>query len=145
MARTYADPTYGGRHTISLPINIGLTTFASSATAVAHQFMYPGKIVDANINIVSAVEGDMGTSTSMLLGLSTDAGTGFTAFCTTDLYSELATCTFATSETVAYAPTEATFSAGDEVHFRIEGTVGEIMTNIIINLEVQELFEVADT
>jgi hypothetical protein len=107
--------------------------------------MHPFRIVDANIIFPLGLAGDLGTSTNITLAKSTDSGTGVTAFCTCDFYSELATCTFAAGETVNYAPTQTDFAAGDEVLFQIEGTVGGIFSEISINIEGYELFEQADS
>jgi hypothetical protein len=145
MGRTYSDPSYGARQIITLSGNIAETTAAGLATQLAHTCLYPCKIVDVNINFPLGFAGDMGTATSATLAKSTDAGTGVTAFCTCDFYSELATCTFAAGEVVNYAPVETTFSAGDQICFQMEGTVGAICSQIEINLEVQEVFENADS
>jgi hypothetical protein len=145
MGRSYSDPTYGGKQIITLSGSIAEATAASLATQLAHTCLYPCKVVDANITFPLGFAGDMGTATSATLAKSTDAGTGVTAFCTCDFYSELATCTFAAGEVVSYAPVETTFSAGDQICFQMEGTVGGIASQIEINLEVTEVFEVADS
>jgi len=145
MSRSYSEASYGGRQIIQLATDVGLTTNAALTTLASHKFLYPCKVVDANMVFIGTGEGAFGTCTVWTLAKSTDLGTGSTVFATIDAAEASDTTTFAKNETLDVTVTETTFSAGDSVLFQIEGTVGEIASDVVVNLEVQELFEQADT
>ena len=148
MARTYSGDSYGGHSTIKLgPLDVGLTTNASAATMMAHKFLYPAKVLAGNVVFNVAVAGDLGTATSWLIQKSTDLGTGMVDFGTAAISkgTDFAACTYAVGEVLDMTVTETSFSAGDEVFFTLEGTAGEIVTVIAVNLEIQEAFEVGDS
>jgi hypothetical protein len=145
MSRTYSDPTYGSRHTLVMSGNVGLHTAAALANALALRVMYPCKVTTCALTFPGGLAGDLGTSTSATLNRSTDSGTGLIAFGTCDFYSELATCTFAGGEVVDYTITETTFNAGDDIILAIEGTVGEVFTDVNFAFEAIEVFQQADS
>ena len=146
MGRSYSGDSYGAHKVITLgPKDIGLTTNAGETTVLAHKFLFPAKVIDANCVFLSAVAEDLGTQTGFMLQKSTDAGTGRTIFSTIGINANGATCTFAIGETLDMTVTETSFSAGDEVLFTVEGTVTSLIGTIAINLEVQEVFEQGDS
>jgi hypothetical protein len=145
MARSYSSPSYAGHHTITVAGNVGLHTAAGLSQAIGVRIMYPCKVMSCNLTFPGGLAGDLGTSTSVTINRSTDSGTGLIAFGTCDFYSELATCTFAAGEIIDYTVTETTFNAGDDLLIAIEGTVGEVFTDVLFSFEAVEVFQEADS
>ena len=149
MARSYSEASYGGHQVVSMAKDIGLTTSASLATVDSHTFMYPCKVLSANITFLDAVAGDISTSTVWALAKSTDNATGSVVFSTMGVADDLATATYAAGEVLALTldgtAANQTFSSGDQVLFQIEGTVDVIVNDVRVDLEIQEVYEQADS
>ena len=145
MARSYSSPSYAGHQRISIDGNVGLATNAGLTAVMGARVMYPCKVLSASVTFPLGLAGDLGTSTACTLNRSTDSGTGLIAFGTCDFYSELATCTFAAGEIIDYTVTETEFNAGDDIIVAIEGTVGEVFTQVSFSLEAQEIFQESDS
>lgn len=148
MARSYSNESYGGRQTISIPINVTGAVNSGSVIAGGHKFLYPCTVIGGNITLASDLIGDMSVATDWLVAKSTDAGTGTTTFATcTQLYIDgLATSTLGLGQTFDLeSVTATTFTAGDYAFLMITGTPGGVVSHIVLNLEVQEAFEQADS
>lgn len=149
MARSYSDNNYGGHQNVSLTKDIGLTTNAALTAVDSYTFMYPAKVLDAQITFLDAVAGDIGTSTVWTLAKSTDNATGNVVFATLGVADPLTTATYAAGEVLAITldgtAANQTFTSGDQVLFQIEGTVGEIVSDVRVDLEIQEVYEQADS
>lgn len=140
----YSDSRYGAHQTVRLGPSESLATEsnASATTILRHTFMYPCKVVDANVDLISGGT-DLTASTAWTLGSSL-AGTGSaTAFGTADLLG--ATATHADGAVIDMTVTETTFSAGDDVVFQHEGTTAAQALKTAVNLEVVEVFVESDT
>jgi hypothetical protein len=143
MTRSYSDGSYGQHKSIKLgPTESLLTsTHASATTLLRYTFMYPAKIIDWNVEMISGGT-DMTNATAWTIAKSL-AGTGAASACgTADMLA--ATATHADGTVIDGSATETAFTAGDDVLFQLEGTPAQAMT-VGINLEVIETFEVADT
>lgn len=138
MTRTYSDPSYGARRTISF-ITTDLIA-STDETVGAHTFMFPCKVIDANICHINAAtdlkEGTVWTLEKSLGGTGTLA-----AFGTADLL--LATATVSPGDTVDCTVTETSFVAGDDVELVLDGEAAGGL--IQVNLEVVEEYAQADS
>jgi len=147
--RSYSNPSYASRQVISLTKNVGLTTNAGLSNVAAHTFMVPSVIIEASMDFHDAVANDLGTSTVWTLAKTTDAGTGSVVFATIGVADALTTCTFDAGTSLAITldgtAADQAFAAGDAVLFQIEGTVGELVNNVSVNLLIQETFDNADS
>ena len=142
MSRTYSDQTYGGH--VDLPMgNKGSIdgTYQSATDVVRNTFMFPAKVIDANLSILTGGT-DLGADVFFYLGKSA-AGTGaVTVIGTFDPLQ--GTGTHADASVLDATVTETSFSAGDDLVFQAVGTIGHAM---IVNphVEIVEVFEVADS
>ena len=144
MSRSYSDPSYGARKSIKIGPTESLATESNAAdtTVLRYTFMYPCKVVDWNVEMISGGT-DLTAATSWILNKSL-GGTGtVAAFGTADMLA--ATATHTDAVVVDAAVTETSFVAGDDAILQLEGTTDGDAMKIALNLEVQEVFVESDS
>ena len=141
MSRNYANDSYGAHQSLVLPDRGTIDgTYQSATDWLRYTFMYPAKIVDANL-MWNTGGTNWGADTAIYIGKSA-AGTGAVAVFGTGTMGTDGTQADQTVQDLAI--TETTFAAGDDLVVQVMGTIG-LASIFVPCFEVMEAFDASDS